>query len=224
MCCQLPSHWLVWRTVSPGSGSQLTFFSSWISEFLSFLWFVFMGTLLGNWKRLFQALLTRYQLKLEPHTCNCKRRWPTWTSRIHSSMVLWPAAQAVRQQAPPCSQPSPPWALLLLPAWLSRHIQTAHYCSPCFPHSLNFGPLNLLAPPSGMSFSTPSASLYTAPTGMSHTMYHTRYFPPVSSPCFSLVVYVWIINISWILSHEHSSWVQIMLLEPTRTHSAELSM
>lgn len=101
MCCQLPSHWLVWRTVSPGSGSQLTFFSSWISEFLSFLWFVFMGTLLGNWKRLFQALLTRYQLKLEPHTCNCKRRWPTWTSRIHSSMVLWPAAQAVRQQAPP---------------------------------------------------------------------------------------------------------------------------
>lgn len=223
MCCQISSHWLVWRTVSPGSGRQLTVFSSWISEFLSFLWFVFVGTLLGNWKRLFQALLTRFQLKLEPHTRNCKRRWPAWTSRFHRSLSLWPGAQWCATRRPLLCHP-PPGTSLLLPAWLSCRIQTAHYCSPCFPHSLNFGPLYLLAVPSGMSFSTPFPSLYAAPTGTSHTMCHTRYLSPVSSPGFSLAVYVWVIHILWILSREHGSWVQIMLLEPTRTHSAELSM
>ena len=55
--------------------------------------------------------------------------------------------------------------------------------------------LYLLAAPSGMSFSTPSASLCTAPVGVSHTIFHTRDFPPVSSPCFSLVGCVWIIHI-----------------------------
>lgn len=138
MCCQISSHWLVRRIVSPGSGRQLTVFSSWISEFLSFLWFVFVGTLLGNWKRLFQALLTRFQLKLEPHTRNCKRRWPAWTSRIHRSLGLWPGAQWCATRQPLLCHP-PPGASLLLPAWLSRRMQTAHYCSPCFPHSLPAG-------------------------------------------------------------------------------------
>lgn len=65
--------------------------------------------------------------------------------------------------------------------------------------------------------------LYSTHRSVSHHIPHSRLsssFQPLLQPGWLCVDHSHL----WILSHEHGSWVQIMLLEPTRTHSAELSM